>query len=116
MPSVETPSTPATTGKMAGNKESIKVLDDLMSKLTVSKEQNDINAATHNLAVFINGPIEENDAPTKYVLESLHFCSVTLRPKAVDASSSTEDPLLRLWLCCVFRLENGHPTRAQKST
>jgi len=67
MPSVETPSTPATTGKMAGNKESIKVLDDLMAKLTVSKEQEDINAATHNLAVFINGPIEENDAPTKTV-------------------------------------------------
>lgn len=52
---------------MAGNKESIKVLDDLMAKLTVSKEQEDINAATHNLAVFINGPIEENDAPTKTV-------------------------------------------------
>ncbi|QSZ34352.1 hypothetical protein DSL72_005943 [Monilinia vaccinii-corymbosi] len=52
---------------MAENKNSIKVLDDLMSKLTVSKEQSDINAATHNLAVFINGEIEENDAPTKTV-------------------------------------------------
>ncbi|KAI9649510.1 translational elongation factor EF-1 alpha [Ciborinia camelliae] len=52
---------------MAENNNSIKVLDDLMSKLTVSKEQNDINAATHNLAVFINGNIEENDAPTKTV-------------------------------------------------
>ncbi|RAL59606.1 hypothetical protein DID88_006465 [Monilinia fructigena] len=52
---------------MAENKNSIKVLDDLMSKLTVSKEQTDINAATHNLAVFINGGIEENDAPTKTV-------------------------------------------------
>ncbi|CAD6446378.1 d5c3d4cb-40b0-40c5-9453-6961636cc5aa [Sclerotinia trifoliorum] len=67
MPSIETPSNPTTTGKMAENKNSIKVLDDLMSKLSVSKEQNDINAATHNLAIFINGGIEENDAPTKTV-------------------------------------------------
>ncbi|KAK8905300.1 hypothetical protein ACHAPC_002423 [Botrytis cinerea] len=52
---------------MAENKNSIKVLDDLMSKLSVSKEQTDINAATHNLAIFINGNIEENDAPTKTV-------------------------------------------------
>ncbi|KAA8571148.1 hypothetical protein EYC84_000493 [Monilinia fructicola] len=55
MPSIETtPSNPTISGKMAENKNSIKVLDDLMSKLTVSKEQTDINAATHNLAVFIN--------------------------------------------------------------
>ncbi|KAM0308611.1 hypothetical protein ACHAO8_009846 [Botrytis cinerea] len=67
MPSIETPSNPTTTGKMAENKNSIKVLDDLMSKLSVSKEQTDINAATHNLAIFINGNIEENDAPTKTV-------------------------------------------------
>lgn len=71
MPSIETPSNPNTTGEMAENKNSIKVLDDLMSKLSVSKEQTDINAATHNLAVFINGNIEENDAPTKYVLRYL---------------------------------------------
>ncbi|ESZ89567.1 elongation factor 3 [Sclerotinia borealis F-4128] len=67
MPSIETPSNPTIIGKMAENKNSIKVLDDLMSKLTVSKEQTDINAATHNLAIFINGDIEENDAPTKTV-------------------------------------------------
>lgn len=47
------------------NKNSVKVLDELMAKLTVSKAQDEINAATHNLAVFINSPIEENDAPTK---------------------------------------------------
>lgn len=52
------------------NKNSIKVLDELMAKLSVSKAQDEINAATHNLAVFINSPIEENDAPTKTV-ESL---------------------------------------------
>jgi elongation factor 3 len=47
------------------NKGSIKVLDDLMAKLNLSSEQDQINAATHNLAVFINGDIETNDAPTK---------------------------------------------------
>lgn len=50
---------------MAENKNSIKVLDELMAKLTVSKAQEDINAATKNIATFINGPIEEHDAPTK---------------------------------------------------
>ncbi|CZT48827.1 probable translation elongation factor eEF-3 [Rhynchosporium secalis] len=60
------------TASMASkeNKESLKVLDELMAKLTISKAQEDINAATHNLAIFINSPIEENDAPTKTV-ESL---------------------------------------------
>jgi elongation factor 3 len=47
------------------NKNSLKVLDELMAKLWISKAQEDINAATHNLAIFINSPIEENDAPTK---------------------------------------------------
>jgi elongation factor 3 len=67
MPSIETAANPPTNSKMAENKNSIKVLDDLMSKLSVSKEQTDINAATHNIAVFINGPIEDKDAPTKTV-------------------------------------------------
>ncbi|KAI6247539.1 Elongation factor 3 [Erysiphe necator] len=49
------------------NKNSQKVLDELMAKLNISKEQADINSATHNLAVFINSPIEEHDAPTRTV-------------------------------------------------
>lgn len=49
------------------NKQSIKVLDDLMAKLNISKSQDEINAAAANVASFINGPIEEADAPTKYV-------------------------------------------------
>lgn len=46
-------------------KNSIKVLDELMAKLTVSKAQDEINAATHNLATFINGDIEDKETPTK---------------------------------------------------
>ncbi len=54
------------------NKNSLKVLDELMAKLNISKAQEDINAAAHNLAIFINGPIEESDAPTKYVFKKSH--------------------------------------------
>ncbi|CAG8961552.1 hypothetical protein HYFRA_00006086 [Hymenoscyphus fraxineus] len=68
MPStISDSSTQPSINKMAENKNSIKVLDELMAKLNISKAQEDINAATHNLAVFINGPIEEHDAPTKTV-------------------------------------------------
>lgn len=48
------------------NAKSVKVLEGLLSKLTVSKSQDEINAASLNIALFINGDIEEEDAPTKY--------------------------------------------------
>ena len=41
-----------------------KVLDELMAKLSISKAQDDINAATHNIAVFINS-VEEDSAAAK---------------------------------------------------
>jgi elongation factor 3 len=62
MPSVETM---ADTTSKKENAQSVKVLDELMAKLNVSKSQDETNAATANLASFINGPIEEADAPTK---------------------------------------------------
>ncbi|KAF2198105.1 ARM repeat-containing protein [Delitschia confertaspora ATCC 74209] len=49
------------------NKGSQKILEELFSKLTVSKAQDEINAASQELATFINGDIEEADAPTKIV-------------------------------------------------
>jgi len=57
----------ATNTTMAAkeNKTSLKVLDDLMAKLTISKEQDAINDATRNLAIFVNGDIETKDAPVK---------------------------------------------------
>ena len=48
------------------NAMSVKVLDELLSKLNISKTQDETNAAAINIATFINGPIEEHDAPTKY--------------------------------------------------
>ena len=64
MPAVTDSSSPATMAAKE-NATSVKVLDDLMQKLNISKAQEDVNAATHNLAVFINGDIESKMAPTK---------------------------------------------------
>ena len=50
------------------NAQSLKVLDELMQKLTISKEADEIKAASGALASFINGRIEDVDTPTKYVL------------------------------------------------
>ena len=47
------------------NSKSMKVLEELLSKLSVSKAQDEINATSLDLATFINGDIEQADAPTK---------------------------------------------------
>lgn len=47
------------------NKKSLKVIEELLSKLSISKAQDEINAASLDLAVFVNGDIEEEAAPTK---------------------------------------------------
>lgn len=49
------------------NSKALKALEELMSKLTVSKAQDEINASASAIATYINGDIEEADAPTKYV-------------------------------------------------
>ena len=41
--------------------------EELLSKLNVSKAQDEINGVSQEIAIFINGDIEEEDAPTKYV-------------------------------------------------
>ena len=47
------------------NAQSAKVLDELMQKLTISKEADAIKEASAALASFINGRIEDCDAPTR---------------------------------------------------
>lgn len=49
----------------AENSQSLKVLEELMSKLNVSKSQDETNASANAIATFINGDIEEGDAPVK---------------------------------------------------
>ncbi|KAI1824080.1 ABC transporter [Xylaria intraflava] len=73
----------------SGNAQSIKVLDDLMQKLTISKDAAATKDASAALASFINGPIEEKEAPTK-VVEALqkqitHKKDAALREKAAVA-------------------------------
>ena len=67
MPSIdimESAPTNAATQK-SENQKSVKVLDELLNKLTISKSAYETSAAAGNIATFINGPIEEHDAPTK---------------------------------------------------
>ena len=61
------PAATASAAVKSENSKSVKVLEELLSKLTVSKAQDEINAASLGLATFINGDIEEGDAPTKAV-------------------------------------------------
>lgn len=56
-------STPSNT--KSENQKSVKVLDELLGQLTISKTADETSAAAGNIATFINGPIEEHDAPTK---------------------------------------------------
>ena len=94
MPSVEAldaaaPSNAANT--KAENAKSEKVLDELLSKLTISKTADETSAAAGNIATFINGDIEEHDAPTKYVLcfssLSASFCSSSIASPRCSAMS-----------------------------
>ncbi len=55
------------------NQKSVKVLDELLNALTISKTADQTSAAAGNIATFINGDIEENDAPTKSVFLSSLF-------------------------------------------
>lgn len=59
------------TNTGAENRQSVRVLDELMSKLSVSKTADETSAAANNIAVFINGDIEEHDAPTKWVMSGV---------------------------------------------
>ncbi|KAK4130690.1 ARM repeat-containing protein [Trichocladium antarcticum] len=59
---------PAATSQVAAeNAKSVKVLDELMQKLTISKEADAIKEASNALASFINGRIEDLDTPTRTV-------------------------------------------------
>ena len=46
------------------NSASTKVLDELMKKLSISKEADKIKESAGEIASFINGRIEDGDAPT----------------------------------------------------
>lgn len=57
---------PAATSQVASeNAKSVKVLDELMQKLTIAKEADAIKESAGAIASFINGRIEDLDTPTK---------------------------------------------------
>lgn len=62
---VDTMATVSPAAVKSENQKSMKVLEELLSKLSVSKAQDEINLASLDLASFINGEILEEDAPTK---------------------------------------------------
>jgi elongation factor 3 len=50
---------------MSENAQSLKVLDELFQKLSVSKESSEIKESAQELASFINGRIEDQAVPNK---------------------------------------------------
>ncbi|KAI4162225.1 MAG: hypothetical protein LQ342_004091 [Letrouitia transgressa] len=69
MPSVDIMDTvPSNTANTKSeNQKSVQVLDELLSQLSIAKTADETSAAAGHIATFINGPIEEHDAPTKAV-------------------------------------------------
>ena len=49
----------------AENAKSVKVLDELMQKLTISKEADAVKESAGAIATFINGGIVDLETPTK---------------------------------------------------
>ena len=75
------------------NKQSVKVLEELLSKLAVSKTADDTKGTAQEIAVFINGDIQEQDAPVKAV-ESLKM-SLGLEADNVDKIREAKRELLK---------------------
>ncbi|KAI4734148.1 elongation factor 3, partial [Aureobasidium sp. EXF-12298] len=78
------------------NQQSLKVLEELLAKLNVSKAQDEINGVSQEIAIFINGDIEEEDAPTKAV--------ATLK----KALSNKKDALARERACDAIKAIASH--------
>ncbi|KAL2014504.1 hypothetical protein VTN00DRAFT_2029 [Thermoascus crustaceus] len=87
MPAVDVSSVPAVSGKETA--KSVAVLEDLIKNLNISKTQDEVNAATGNIASLLNGPTEEKVLPAKAV-ESFkkqlgNKKDATARERALDA-------------------------------
>ncbi|EAW11967.1 putative translation elongation factor eEF-3 [Aspergillus clavatus NRRL 1] len=65
MPAVDVSSVPAVSGKETA--QAVAVLEDLIKNLNISTSQDEVNAATDNLAHYFSGPIPEQTLPIKAV-------------------------------------------------
>ena len=64
MPAVDVMDTvPAVSAKETA--KSVAVLEELIKSLSISKTQDEANAAAGNIATLLNGPIEEKTVPAK---------------------------------------------------
>lgn len=64
MPAVDVmDSVPATSAKETA--KSVTVIEELLKTLSISKSQDEANAAAGNIATLLNGPIEETAVPQK---------------------------------------------------
>ncbi|KAJ9622538.1 translational elongation factor EF-1 alpha [Knufia peltigerae] len=104
-------STPVSSAKET--KLSVNTLDQLMQSLSVSKTQDEINAASNNLATLLNGPIEEHVMPTKAVetfkKQLANKKDAAVRERAVDgikaiAAHSTISPAVEPYLISLLPL------------
>lgn len=71
------PAVPATSSKETA--QSVAVLEDLIKNLNVSGSQDEVNAASGNIAALFSGPIPEQTLPAKYVVP-LYYSSPTYPP------------------------------------
>ncbi|KAI9777178.1 MAG: translational elongation factor EF-1 alpha [Geoglossum umbratile] len=67
MPALDVMDNSSGSAVISENAKSVKALDELLSKLTVSRSQDEASAAASDLASFVNGAIGEHEAPTKTV-------------------------------------------------
>ena len=59
------PAATASSSQKAENSKSVKAVEELLSKLSISKGQDEIAQASLDLATLVNGDIEDADAPTQ---------------------------------------------------
>jgi len=112
MPAVDTmTSTPATSAKET--KQSLVTLESLLQQLSISKAQDEANAAAANVATLLNGPIEEHAVPLKAVeifkKQLANKKDALVRERAVDgiraiAAHSTISPAFEPYLISLLPL------------
>jgi len=112
MPAVDAmTSTPVSSAKET--KSSIHTLEQMMQNLSVSKTQDEINSAANNLAILMNGPIEEHAMPLKAVetfkKQLANKKDAAVRERAVDgikaiAAHSTISPAVEPYLISLLPL------------
>lgn len=59
------PAATASSSQKAENLKSVKAVEELLQKLSISKAQDEVTQVSHDLATLVNGDIEDADAPTQ---------------------------------------------------